>query len=99
MGINLYFAAKVNADKPYSDNRLNNIEFINECFMLVVFYLFNSMAVMPLTSGQASAVMKNLNGIVVNWVIIALFLSNLIFLAYANYSPISLSFMKWYNIN
>ena len=84
MYLNIYFAAKVKVDKPYSKKNINLMEFMNECYMLLVVYLLYSMSVEPHT-GPAKAVIKNQIGVYINSVIIALFSSNLIYLAISNF--------------
>ena len=78
--VNLYFAAKVKVDKPYLKNGVNKMEFINECYMLLVVYLLYAMSVEAHT-GLTSVHMKNQLGISVNSVIILMIASNALFIA------------------
>ena len=84
MYLNIFFAAKVKVDKPYSKESINVMEFMNECYLLLVVYLLHSMSVEPHT-GPAKAVIKNQIGVYTNSAIIALFACNLLYLAGSNF--------------
>ena len=97
---NIYFAFRVKEDKPYEKIDVNKIEFVNEAYIVCITNLLFAMAPCSDTKGGeiTAAEIRFKIGLMINYIIIALFLSNVLFVAKISFYDAKLSFRKKYNI-
>ena len=96
---NIYFAAQVKVDKPYINDKSNKMEFINELYVILITDFLVAMAPCSDFEGGATGVeMRFKLGLLINYSIIALFLSNFLFVAQSSFHDARLWYKKKYNL-